>query len=192
MAILAFLARVSLRWSLPRENASELVLLDLSAVPTIPKLTTTPVAQQKPKFLVDNGRDERLQPSNAADGHEAASFEQTPPGPLIDWSAELDTVAKAEAPELLAERLQKCYDAEMHGRFLLGCGKVKTPDIWNPHRGLAGFLAIGKHEANGHIFDDMRDPDRERSSVPDIVALQQVPHRPEPLAFDPRRDYFTH
>jgi hypothetical protein len=47
-------------------------------------------------------------------------------------------------------------------------------------------------EANGHLFDDMRDPDRERSSVPDIAALQKIPHRPVPLTFDPRWDYFTH
>jgi hypothetical protein len=86
--------------------------------------------------------------------------------------------AKEEAPALLAERLQKCHDAEMHGKFLVGCGKVKTPDIWDHHRGLAEFLAIGKREANGHLFDDMRDPDRERSSVPDIVALQKAPYRP--------------
>jgi hypothetical protein len=41
---------------------------------------------------------------------------------------------------------------------------VKTPDIWDHHRGLAEFLAIAKREANGHLFDDMRVPDRQRSS----------------------------
>lgn len=44
--------------------------------------------------------------------------------PLVDWSAELETIAEEEAPALLAERLQKCREAETHGRFLVGCGKV--------------------------------------------------------------------
>jgi hypothetical protein len=145
---------------------------------------------------VDAGNSERNLQSNAAAGHDSNQFDQTPQSdlaaPLTDWSAELDTVAKAEAPAVLAERLQKCHDAEMQGRFLIGCGKIKTPDIWDHHRGLADFLAIGKRQANGHLFDDMNDPDRDRSSVPDIVALQRTPHRPLPLAVDPRRDYFTH
>lgn len=191
MSILAFLAKVSPRWHAPRETASTLVLLDLATA--VPKLTEKPVAQRSSKVLPDDG-DKRQ--SNAAEVRESGQFDQTPQsastGPLTDWSAELETIAKAEAPELLAERLQKCHDAELHGRSLVGCGKVKTPGIWETHRGLAGFFAVGKRVANGHIFDDMNDPDRERSSVPDIVALQKAPHRPLPLAFDPRRDYFTH
>jgi hypothetical protein len=146
--------------------------------------------------LVDSGSGEPLRQGNAAEGHESGELDQTPQSgstePLIDWSAELETIAKAEAPALLAERLQKCHDAEMRGRFLVGCGKVKTPDIWDHRRGLAGFLAIGKRQANGRFFDDMRDPDRDPSSVPDIAALQKVRRRPLPLAVDPRRDYFTH
>lgn len=190
VAILVFLARLSPRLNFPSETASSLVLLDLPAVPAEPK-TTRPDAEQKANSLLDSGSSERLGQSHAAEGREVAP-QSGPTVPLIDWSGELDTVAKADAPELLAERLQKCHDAEMHGRFLVGCGKVKTPDIWDHHRGLAEYLAIGKREANGHLFDDMRDPDRDRSSVPDIAALQKVPHRPLPLAFDPRRDYFTH
>ena len=193
--ILILVVRVSLRWSVP-EIASTLVLLNLAAAPAASKLPTRPGAQQRSKSSVDAGNGERMPQSNATAGHDPSQFDQTPPAeltaPLTDWSAELETIAKAEAPALLAERLKKCHDAEMQGRFLVGCGKVKTPDIWDHNRGLAEFLAIGKRQANGHLFDDMRDPDRERSSVPDIVALQKVPHRPLPLAFDPRGDYFTH
>ena len=190
IAILVFLARLSPRLSFPTETASSLVLLNLPAVPAGPK-TTRPDAQQKPSSLSDSGSSARLGQSHPAEGREGAP-QSGPTVPLIDWSGELDTVAKAEAPELLAERLQKCHDAEMHGRFLVGCRKVKTSDIWDHHRGLSEYLAIGKREANGHLFDDMRDPDRDSSSVPDIAALQKVPRRPVPLAFDPRRDYFTH
>lgn len=190
IAILLFLARLSPQLNFPSETASSLVLLNLPAVPAEPK-TIRPDAQQKPNSLSDSGGGERLGQSHAAEGREGAS-QSGPAVPLIDWSGELDAVAKAEAPELLAERLQKCHDAEMHGRFLVGCGKAKTPDIWDHHRGLAEYLAIGKRKANSHLFDDMRDPDRDSSSVPDIAALQKVPHRPLPLAFDPRRNYFTH
>ena len=28
--------------------------------------------------------------------------------------------------------------------------------------------AMGKEEANGHLFDELKDPDRPRSSVPDV------------------------
>jgi hypothetical protein len=194
--ILAFLTRASPRWHSPREIASTLVLLDLSPVAAVPNLIERPAAQQKPRLLMDDGSGERMRQGISAEGHESGPITHTSQSsstaPLVDWSAELDTVAKVEVPELLAERLQKCHEAELHGRLLIGCGKAKPPDIWTSHKGLAGFFAIGKREANGHIFDDMRDPDRERSSVPDIVALQAGPHRPLPLAFDPRRDYFTH
>lgn len=194
VAILVFLARVSPRWS-PPEIASTLILHNLSAAPAVRKLTTRPATQQRSNSLV-SGSGERISQSSPTEGRESAEFDQTlqsdSTAPLIDWSGELERMAKAEAPALLAERLQKCHDAEMQGRFLAGCGKIKTPDIWDHDRGLAKFLAIGRREANGHLFEDMREPDRERSSVPDIAALQRVPHRPLPLAFDPRRDYYTH
>ena len=193
--ILILVVRMSPRWSAP-EVASTLVLLNLTAAAPVPTLPTRPGAQQRSKSSVDVRSGERKLESNATAGHGSSQFDQTPQAdlaaPLTDWSAELETIAKEEAPALLAERLQKCHDAEMQGRFLVGCGKVKTPDIWDHHRGLAEFLAIGKRQANGHLFDDMNDPDRDRSSVPDIVALQKVPRRPVPLAIDPRRDYFTH
>ena len=193
--IFILVVRVSTRWRAP-EIASTLVLLNLPAAPSVPKLATRPGAQQKSKSSVDAGNGERNLKSNAVARHDSSQFDQTPQSdltaPWTDWSAELDTVARAEAPALLAERLQKCHNAEMQGRFLIGCGKIKTPDIWDHHRGLADFLAIGKRQANGHLFDDMNDPDRDRSSVPDIVALQKLPRRPVPLAIDPRRDYFAH
>ena len=192
--ILILLVRMSPRWN--STEIASLVLLNLSAVPAVPKSTIRPGAERRPKFSVDAGNSERNLQSNAAAGHDSSQFDQTPQSdltaPWTDWSAELDTVARAEAPALLAEQLQKCHNAEMQGRFLIGCGKIKTPDIWDHHQGLADFLAIGKRQANGHLFDDMNDPDRDRSSVPDIVALQKLPRRPVPLAIDPRRDYFAH
>jgi hypothetical protein len=192
--ILAIIANVSHRWHLPRETAYPLVLLNLSTVPTVPKVRTRLGAQQRVKSSLASGRGERLSQSDGAERRESGESIQTPQpdstGPLIDWSSELDTVAKAEASELLAERRQKCHDAEMHGELLAGCGKVKTPDIWRPPSNVAGLLAVGKRIANGHIFDAMRDPDRDRSSVPDVAELQKRRHRPAPLAVDPRREDF--
>jgi hypothetical protein len=194
IAILVILVRVSPQWS-PPEIASPLVMLNLSAASAVSKLTTRPATQQRSKSLI-SGSGERLRQTNPTEGRDSGEFDQTPQSvstePLIDWSGELERIAKAEAPELLAERRRQCHDAEMQGKSLIGCGMLKTPDIWAPHRGLAGLLAVGKRVANGHIFDTMRDPDRNRSSVPDILALQEGPRRPAPLAFDPRRDYFIH
>ena len=68
------------------------------------------------------------------------------------------------------------------------CRKPKPPPEWEPQPKKAGFIGIlpyvrvgncivglgflgctvGKSEANGHLFDDMNDPDRPRSSVPDV------------------------
>jgi hypothetical protein len=190
--VLVFLARVSPPLRFPPESASSLVLLDL---PAVSKLNEKPITKETPKSSVN---DASKRQSKTAEGDEAVASDRTARAAaadaLIDWSGELETIAKAAAPKLLAERLQKCHDAEMHGKILLGCGKVKTPDIlkWDTGKtGLANLLSVGKREANGHLFDDMNDPDRDRSSVPDIAALQQVPHRPVPLAFDPRRDDFT-
>jgi hypothetical protein len=193
VSVLILLVRMSPRWN--STEIASLVLLNLSAVSAVPKSTIRQGAHQRSKSTVDAGNGERKLESNAAAGHDSKQVDQGPradlTAPMTDWSA-VDSVAKAEAPELWAERRQKCHEAEMRGEFLVGCGKIKTPDIWDHHRGLADFFAIGKRQANGHLFDDMNDPDRDRSSVPDIAALQRAPHRPLPLAVDPRRDYFTY
>ncbi|HEY2662944.1 MAG TPA: hypothetical protein VGI47_01290, partial [Candidatus Binataceae bacterium] len=70
-----------------------------------------------------------------------------------------------------------------------GCHRYRKPDPWSPEPkkfGFAGalpYMRLGKHcviglgffgcgvgpfpEANGHVLDDRRDPDRPRSSVAD-------------------------
>jgi hypothetical protein len=187
-AILAFLARVLPRWSLPREGVSTLVLLDLSEIPAVP-ITARPVTSQRSKISVVERSSTRLRQRDAAESLESGPLGQAPQpvasGSVIDWSAELGATAMAEAPALLADWRRKCHEAEMHGTLLAGCGQVKTPDIWKPHRGLAGLLAVGKRVPNGDIFDTMSEVDRDRSSLPDNAMPQEGPNRPPPLAFDP-------
>jgi hypothetical protein len=90
---------------------------------------------------------------------------------------------------------RKCDDSDGPRSWLPKCKKHPSSFQWNeePHR--AGFvdglpyLRLGKRcilvvgmigcavgalpEANGHLFDDLKDPDRNRSSVPDITDVNE-------------------
>ncbi|HYL70687.1 MAG TPA: hypothetical protein VEY89_05230, partial [Candidatus Dormibacteraeota bacterium] len=39
--------------------------------------------------------------------------------------------------------------------------------------GLVGCALGAAPAANGHLFGDLKDPDRDRSSVPDIAAINE-------------------
>jgi hypothetical protein len=113
--------------------------------------------------------------------------------PRVDWQNEAARTAQAMAPGLLKKQLRECEEARRLGKYPPGCKKPAS--AYNkqfepePNRvgiqGLIPYVRIGKRcvvalggfgcmlgklpEADGSVFDDMRDPDRPRSSVPDIV-----------------------
>ena len=109
--------------------------------------------------------------------------------PGVDWAEQQEAVAKDQAGSLLKELKRTCHEAELRGEVRLECRKYKKPDAWAPEPrkfGIEGglpYVRLGKRcvlglgffgcavgalpDADGHVLDDMRDPDRPRSSVPD-------------------------
>jgi hypothetical protein len=107
----------------------------------------------------------------------------------VDWDQEAQRVANSQADSIFKELKHLCDEAALRGEQPPGCRRYKKPDPWvaEPKKfGFAGglpFVRLGKRcvlglgffgcgvgklpEANGHVLDDMRDPDRPRSSVPD-------------------------
>ena len=111
----------------------------------------------------------------------------------IDWDNEASTVAGAQAASIFRELKALCDQAAKRGEPPPpGCRKHQKPPAWEPEPKRFGFTdgpglrlpymrmgrcvvgpgffgcGFGKRpEANGHVFDDFRDPDRPRSSVPD-------------------------
>lgn len=107
----------------------------------------------------------------------------------IDWAQEAQQVANTQAASLFKELKHLCAEAALRGETPPGCRHYRPPDPWKPEPkkfGFAGglpYVRLGKRcilglgffgcgvgklpEANGHALDDMRDPDRPRSSVPD-------------------------
>jgi len=142
----------------------------------------------------------------AAPGPSAITIE---PGP-IDWDQEASLEADAIVRDLARREHRKCDDSDKPGSWLPKCKKHTPAFGWSDeHR--AGFtpeglpyVRLGKRcavvmgflgcalgalpEANGHLFDGLKDPDRDRSSVPDISAISepvsQAPHR-SPVFVDP-------
>jgi hypothetical protein len=122
-------------------------------------------------------------------GSEPTTAVDTPPtAPRIDWHLEAERVAEEVAPELLEQLKRKCESAE--DPVPPECKKRKYTFKWDPEPstvgmdGLLPYVLVGKRcaiglgffacgigklpEPNGDLFEGMRDPDRPRSSVPDI------------------------
>jgi hypothetical protein len=116
----------------------------------------------------------------------------------VDWYSEAKEVAKDRGTELAATQPKKACDpsqSDRPGSLLPKCGTKKYKDTsWDPappkagFSGLLPFVMIGKRcavglgffgcalgklpDADGHVFDEMNDPDRPRSSVPDIPGKE--------------------
>jgi hypothetical protein len=107
----------------------------------------------------------------------------------VDWDKETAAVANSQAESIFKELKRVCDEAARRGEQPPGCHRYRKPEAWTPEPkkfGFAGglpYVRLGKHcvlglgffgcsignipESNGHVLDDMRDPDRPRSSVPD-------------------------
>jgi hypothetical protein len=111
--------------------------------------------------------------------------------PGIDWDAEAAAVANEVASDWGARQTRRCDDSGKPGSWLPKCRKPSAPIQWELPR--AGFIeglpylrlgqrcmlvlgmvaCQGKAAANSHLFDGMKDPDRDRSSVPDIGDINE-------------------
>lgn len=105
--------------------------------------------------------------------------------PSIDWKLEAARAAAAIADKAIDSRQPECNQRAPGRARVPNCPQPQSTFEWAPPKaGFSGGLPylrvgencavglgffgcrIGKKDANGHLFDRMRDPDRERSSVP--------------------------
>jgi hypothetical protein len=169
------------------EPRTILLLLDMAPPPIeAPSEPLAPFAPSVARVRV---------PLNAASLGQAITPDESAPPPRspVDWYSEAEEVAKDRGSELLAQQRRDCdpSSSDRPGSLLPKCGKKKREAAeWEPEPKRAGFsgglpyVRLGKRcvvalgffgcalgtlpEADGHVFDDMKDPDRPRSSVPDI------------------------
>lgn len=106
--------------------------------------------------------------------------------PSTDWNLEAARAAAAVVDEAVRREKRKCEPSDTANSFLPKCQQEPPPkfDWAPPSAGFAGGLPyvlvgencivglgffgcmLGKQSANGHLLDHMRDPERDRSSVP--------------------------
>jgi hypothetical protein len=107
------------------------------------------------------------------------------------------------APRLINELQEKCATAQRLARALpAGCKKGSFAKEWQPEPKRAGFVGIFPYvrigrciiglgfwgctvqtpSPDGTLFEDIRNPDRPVSSVPDL-PVQTFPKAPIPQAF---------
>lgn len=112
----------------------------------------------------------------------------------IDWDGDAARAAHGVVDSLVRGEPRKCDDSPKPGSWLPKCHKRPPRFEWNEEPQQAGFknglpyVRLGKHcllivglvgcqigeiPANGHLFDDMKDPDRDRTSVPDMADVNE-------------------
>lgn len=187
-----FLRPVVLTKVQPKENALSLLLFNLSipmqltnAVP--PPKADTKTHKAKKLFLPVNSAKIESAASPEAGAISFSGAPQSQPG--IDWQHQSEQIAKSQAESIFEELKRVCAEAALHGEQRPECRKYKEPDAWvaEPKKfGIEGglpYVRLGKRcvlglgffgcgvgklpQANGHVLDAVRDPDRPRSSVPD-------------------------
>jgi len=184
--------------SLNAPSPGVLLLIDLPEQASTPEPATEPQLASAPLFMP------RLPPPEIDTGSTAITLpedtEQNAPGTnAIDWNLEAARSARA-----VVERGAKSREKHIGTHPPSPFREKKKPKEfeWNPEpkkAGLAaGFIpyvvigqrcvvglgffgcALGKKpEANGHLFDGMHDPDRQRSSVPDIDTSSALDPPPD-------------
>jgi len=139
-----------------------------------------------------------------------SSVTPEPSVPPVDWFGEARRSAESTTADLMARQDHSCITRARPGSLLPPCGKAPRTPQWEPppkRFGLAdGFLpyvrinkrcvvglgffgcAMGRlPDADGHLLDDMHNPNRDHSSVPDtndvneFDAYQPQPSAPRPL-----------
>jgi hypothetical protein len=177
-----------------RNESSPLLLVDI-APPFSP-----PIERPKnPSRSAAHSR--RPRPKGNGEKADGAAIESQPiiqaePPAAIDWSKEAERAA-ADAVLRLGDSIGKCNEKGDPSSKLPPCPARPRDFEWSPVKqrvgmehgllyfrptercvigfGIAGLLggcSIGKEEANSHLFDGMKSPDR-RSSIPDSHDSQR-------------------
>jgi hypothetical protein len=113
--------------------------------------------------------------------------------PPTDWDLQADLAAQDIVSDLVKGEKRKCSDSPTRPPWLGPCTRWGH-FAWSEEPKRAGFqsgipylrlgkgcvlvlgfvgCAFGASKANGHLFDDLRDPDRDRSSVPDLSEINE-------------------
>jgi hypothetical protein len=168
-----------------KKSASSLLLLDLS----IPIPPSKPVPLPEAVTKAHEAKRTKVDSATSLDSAAISSLDTPPSPPGIDWYQQGQQVATSRAELIFKELKGVCEKAALRGEHRPECRKYKKPDAWVPEPkkfGISGglpYVRLGKRcvlglgffgcgvgklpEADGHVLDDMRDPNRPRSSVPD-------------------------
>ena len=174
-----------------RESSASPLIFLMPSAPVPPPSTTLPHKKSETHSANTLKREADVASDFAIslDSQVPSSLDALPLGLGIDWDREAAAVANSQAESILKELKHLCAEAAKRGEQPPGCHKYKRPDPWSPEpkkfgfSGILPYVRLGKRcilglgffgcgvgklpEADGHVFDDMRDPDRPRSSVPD-------------------------
>lgn len=92
--------------------------------------------------------------------------------PRIDWRRESDAAVEDVLPNMIEKYTRLCAEADRpHTKHPAGCPRSFNEGYWKP---------------SGNLLRDIRDPDRPRSSVPDLLPAfpkappSEVRIRPDP------------
>jgi hypothetical protein len=179
-------------------NHTVLVLLDeeLPRERPLPKQ----VPERTPPANESRARREQPldQPVDAGASSTSVAVPAAPEGiPQIDWHREAQITTNAMAPQLIKKQQRKCDEAKRTGAARpTGCKKDSYEAEWKPEPGRFGvsggipYVRLGKRCVLGLGFfgcalgklpdEDMDDPDRPRSSVPDIPTGNGLAELPTP------------
>jgi hypothetical protein len=157
------------------EPPLELVLLNLESTSERPRpeqAGETAPASGVGRAHIDRPRkDSRTapsEPSGEAGTSTAISPDETGVIPRTDWQRELEISVETVMPGMIKEYTRLCDEAERaHAPRPLGCNRRSFDGPWRP---------------SGNLLQDMRDPDRPHSSVPDPLP-EAFPKAPRPDVF---------
>ncbi len=177
-------------------------LIWIPVAPDVP-----PEQHERTKKIDHRPRAQIARPVHTEPPADAAAASVQPSGPIAesrpDWNLEAQSVAESMASRLINELQEKCATAERRAQALpAGCKKDSPAKEWQPEPKRAGFVGILPYvrigrctiglgfwgcalqtpSADGTLFEDIRNPDRPVSSVPDL-PIQTFPKAPEPQAF---------
>jgi hypothetical protein len=190
-ALVALALRQHAGIELQNESDTSPLILLLTA-PATPPSTVAPPAHDEKRRAAASAKQARPASGDFAitlDTQTAPSSDALPLRLGVDWDQQTAAVANSQADSIFKELKRVCEEAARRGEEPPGCHRYRKPDAWSPEPkkfGFAGglpFVRLGKRcilglgffgcgvgklpEPDGHVLDDMRDPDRPRSSVPD-------------------------
>jgi hypothetical protein len=191
-ALVALVLRYKAALEIQHENHASPLIFLMPTAPVVPPSTAARAANDENSSAAASPK--QAQPVSgdfaiSLDTQGASALDALPLRLGVDWDQEAAAVANSQAESIFKELKRVCDEAARRGEQPPGCHQYRKPDAWTPEPkkfGFAGglpYVRLGKHcvlglgffgcsignlpESNGHVLEDMRDPDRPRSSVPD-------------------------